>query len=72
MPPEPKAWNKATRVGTGGIHVYIPREIVERALEGASLPIDSRALKVRVYGLRSDTPGSGRILVKLAAREPEE
>jgi hypothetical protein len=69
MPREPKPWNRATRVGTGGIHIYVPREIVERALVGANIPAGQQNIKVRVYGLRSDTPGSGRLLIKLAASE---
>lgn len=73
MPPEPRAWRRATRVSNGGIHVYVPKELLERALDGASIPIDSKALQVRAYGLQSDTPGSARIILKLAiAREPEE
>lgn len=71
MPPEPRAWRRATRVSNGGIHVYIPKELLERALEGATLPTDSKSLSVRAYGLRSDTPGSARIILKLVARDTE-
>ena len=65
MPREPRKWNKATRVGGGGIHLYIPQEIVEMALVGANIPKDSKNLSARVYGLNSKKNGSARILVKL-------
>lgn len=69
MPRNAALWNKATRISNGGIHLYIPKEIVERSFKGANIPADSRIIKVRVYGLNSKKNGSARILVKLRVEE---
>ena len=62
---EPSTWTKATRKNGGGIHVYIPMEVVEKALGDGQLDIKDEELEVCFTALRDHKRGRGSIHVRV-------
>jgi hypothetical protein len=65
MSRNPAEWNKASRVGNAGLHLYVPKEEVEKALASAGIPIDARSLVVKSTWLKTSSRGTGRLVVQL-------
>jgi hypothetical protein len=65
MAKEPEEYIKVTRRSTtGGAHLYINADIMNRALESAELPIESNNLVMKSYSCK-DRKGEAKILIKL-------
>lgn len=58
-------WNRAARIKTGGIHIYVPKEEVERALAQAGLDPSSTALMVKTTSFKTNHKGRARILISI-------
>lgn len=64
---ERKKWQKATQA-SGGIHLYLSAEVMERALGGRGGATD---IWVRSYGMRCKGSRMGRIIIKVRTDDPE-
>jgi hypothetical protein len=66
---EASTWTKATRKNGGGIHLYVPMEIVERALADGNIAIKNEELEVCFTSLRDKTNGRGSIHIRIRERK---
>jgi hypothetical protein len=64
---EPGIWSKATRILSGGVHIYIPKEVVDRALESAGMSPSICVLSRKATWLKSSRVGRARIMIELEA-----
>lgn len=65
MSREAGLWNRVTRIQTGGVHAYIPKEAVAKALEAAGLPEDIKKLRMKATWMKTSRKGRARILIEI-------
>jgi len=69
---QPNEWSKATRKkGTGGIHLYVPKEKLERALANARIDPSEIDLVIKVHPMKTNWRGRARILIELKVDRKE-
>jgi hypothetical protein len=70
---EPNMWSRATRKkGNGGLHLYVPKEMLERALSDALIDPAENDLLIRVHTFKTNWKGRGRIMVELKVERRKE
>ena len=63
---EPSGWSRATRKKhSGGIHLYISKELLERALSNADIPVDEEELVLKSHTFKTNWRGRARIMIEL-------
>ena len=63
---EPSGWSRATRKKhSGGIHLYISKELLQRALSYADIPVDEEELVIKSHTFKTNWKGRARIMIEL-------
>jgi hypothetical protein len=74
---EASIWTKATRkmdkngMVSGGIHIYIPQEELERALSDGQMDLKDSELEVCITAMRDKHRNRGSIHVRVRHRKPD-